>query len=324
MGLAASQARFLGITARKSNIEYEGQQVNQQRTALAEEVNALYSKLLALDVPVAPDTTEFYESNYSFAISNTTDNQQGSYVIKNYYENNDGTYYIKGERTYDKNLAESADLSSKWKVDSDAEGNLILVNKKDSEKFYELTLATDENNKLISDLVATTPGATPLPDGETGFYCYRDDDGQTHYIPISQVTSNTGSDSDKLTSYMKVNKSVTENFEFDNCSITLDDNGRLSSVTIPDVVSGLDIDTTRTYNSEGYDAALRDYTMSKDEYDKMIADLNAQTETLQQEDKVLELRLNQIDTEQNALQTELDAVKSILDKNIEKTFNTFS
>ena len=27
MGLAASQARFLGITARKSNIEYEGQQV---------------------------------------------------------------------------------------------------------------------------------------------------------------------------------------------------------------------------------------------------------------------------------------------------------
>ena len=64
--------------------------------------------------------------------------------------------------------------------------------------------------------------------------------------------------------------------------------------------------------------------MSKDEYDKAVADLNAQTESLQQEDKVLELRLNQIDTEQNALQTELDAVKSILDKNIEKTFNTFS
>ena len=66
MGLAASQARFLGITARKSNIEYEGQQVNQQRTALAEEVNALYNKLLALELPVAPDTTKFYETNYSY------------------------------------------------------------------------------------------------------------------------------------------------------------------------------------------------------------------------------------------------------------------
>ena len=64
--------------------------------------------------------------------------------------------------------------------------------------------------------------------------------------------------------------------------------------------------------------------MSKDEYDKQVADLNAQTESLQQEDKVLELRLNQIDTEQNELQTELEAVKAVLDKNIENTFNTFS
>ena len=64
--------------------------------------------------------------------------------------------------------------------------------------------------------------------------------------------------------------------------------------------------------------------MGKDEYDKMVADLNAQTESLQQEDKVLELRLNQIDTEQNELQTELEAVKAILDKNIENTFKTFS
>ena len=99
-------------------------------------------------------------------------------------------------------------------------------------------------------------------------------------------------------------------------------------VTAPEVelgqYTGLEVDTTRTYNTEGYDAALRDYTMSKDEYDKLVADLNAQTESLQQEDKVLELRLNQIDTEQNELQTELEAVKSVLDKNIENTFKTFA
>ena len=56
----------------------------------------------------------------------------------------------------------------------------------------------------------------------------------------------------------------------------------------------------------------------------MVADLNAQTESLQQEDKVLELRLNQIDTEQQELQTELEAVKTILDKNIDNTFKTFA
>ena len=68
MGLAASQARFLGITARKSNIEYEGQQVNQQRTALAEEVNALYNKLLELKKPIPPEETEFYETNYALNV----------------------------------------------------------------------------------------------------------------------------------------------------------------------------------------------------------------------------------------------------------------
>ena len=35
MGMAASQARYLALTARKTNVEYEGQQINQERTALA-------------------------------------------------------------------------------------------------------------------------------------------------------------------------------------------------------------------------------------------------------------------------------------------------
>ena len=126
-----------------------------------------------------------------------------------------------------------------------------------------------------------------------------------------------------LNSYLKTNKPMTETKYFENVSVTLDENGRMAQISLEEYAN-LDVDTTRTYNSEGYDAALRDYTMSKDEYDKMIADLNAQTETLQQEDKVLELRLNQIDTEQNELQTELEAVKKILDKNIENTFKTFS
>lgn len=51
MGMAASQARFLSLTARKSNVEYEGQQVNQQRTALSNESANLYNKLTSIEVP---------------------------------------------------------------------------------------------------------------------------------------------------------------------------------------------------------------------------------------------------------------------------------
>ena len=59
-GMAASQARFLSLTARKSNVEYEGQQVNQQRTALSNESANLYNKLTSIEVPTPPSTSDYY------------------------------------------------------------------------------------------------------------------------------------------------------------------------------------------------------------------------------------------------------------------------
>ena len=49
MGLAASQARYLQLTARKSNIEYQGQQLNQARTALADQSAQLFNEMLEID-----------------------------------------------------------------------------------------------------------------------------------------------------------------------------------------------------------------------------------------------------------------------------------
>ncbi len=52
MGLAASQGRFLQLTARKSDLEFSGQNINQKRMALtyrAEAINTqLYEKQIAL------------------------------------------------------------------------------------------------------------------------------------------------------------------------------------------------------------------------------------------------------------------------------------
>ena len=40
--------------------------------------------------------------------------------------------------------------------------------------------------------------------------------------------------------------------------------------------------------------------------------------------KKTELRLKQLDTEQNALSTEMEAVKKVIKDNVESTFKTFS
>lgn len=45
---------------------------------------------------------------------------------------------------------------------------------------------------------------------------------------------------------------------------------------------------------------------------------------LETKDKKLDLELKKLDTEHNALQTEYDSVKSVIDKNVEKSFSIFS
>ena len=66
MGMAASQARFLSLTARKSNTEYQGQQINQERTALANESSNIFAQLSKMEVPTPPNTADFYKTVYSF------------------------------------------------------------------------------------------------------------------------------------------------------------------------------------------------------------------------------------------------------------------
>lgn len=68
MGLSASQARLLSLTARQSNLEYEGQQINQQRTTLSNASSNYYNSLLEMKVPVPPSTNDYTKIVYTFNI----------------------------------------------------------------------------------------------------------------------------------------------------------------------------------------------------------------------------------------------------------------
>ena len=104
MGMSASQARYLALTARMNDIEYQGQQINQQRTTLANQINELYNSLLDIDVPTPPSTKDFtklvYSGNYNsskFSIGTVTPGStQGTYNIDFNYTNT-GHYWSKGE-----------------------------------------------------------------------------------------------------------------------------------------------------------------------------------------------------------------------------------
>lgn len=51
--------------------------------------------------------------------------------------------------------------------------------------------------------------------------------------------------------------------------------------------------------------------------------LQARVAAIQAVDKALELQLRRVDTQRDAVQTEIDAVRKVIGKNIESTFKTF-
>lgn len=103
-----------------------------------------------------------------------------------------------------------------------------------------------------------------------------------------------------------------------------DGKGRFKSVRFEDDSTVYTLNTETITDEEAYRDAMNQYYYKQEKYDKAIRDINAKTELIQQEDRTLELRLKQLDTEQNALQTEMEAVKKVISKNVESTFKTFA
>ncbi len=303
MGLAASQARFLGLTARKTNTEYEGQQVNQERTALANQSAGLYGKMLALSVPTPPDATDYYNMRYTFSYGGE------KYEILSFGANAGGTYDVKVSRTYDTTKAFSKDV------------NNVTLNK-DATGAY--TINVGSSNTALTEVTKENL-ANELKLSNSKFYSYQYND-TTYYISDDNMKSymnNGDSYTGAISEYYYGTTSVTSDPEtLKDVTMTVNSSGSFTGISIDG--TNVTLDSSNVQDDSGYEEAMNNYELSKNLYDRAIADINAQTEIIQQQDKVLELRLKQLDTEQSALQTELEAVSKVIEKNVESTFKTFA
>ena len=90
MGMSASQARLLSLEARQSNLEYQGQQINQERSVLSQQATALYETLNSMTVPTPPSTTDYTTVQYTgksgtvtytFDASNVKPDSDGNYIV---------------------------------------------------------------------------------------------------------------------------------------------------------------------------------------------------------------------------------------------------
>lgn len=448
MGLSASQARLLSLTARQSNLEYEGQQINQQRTSLSNQSSNYYNSLLEMEVPVPPSSNDYTKIVYTFMIggneatlkealpqqiqnknglydytisyttelatigvkensayktsasssrtatkiSNNTDtayDENASYFVAamnrldassvipadetQYVFVKDGAPTAKdviiGANGYQITLAKYNEYATKINSETDSAKKKALEQERDACKIYRE--ATNVNageqkyalsyTKIANDVAYahhkddesnvtykedTTNGkevytykssngnafTTVDPEYKDSFinadlnmdeyYQYETSSG-VRFVKREDVEGNLNNQSVTVETSAVGTISVTKHNVLTGASIEFDASGRISTITDQEGNTYITTATTETDN-EAYDDAYNQYQYNQYIYDQKQNEINASIKILQAQDKSLELRLSNLDTQHTAIQTELEAVKKVMSKNIDNSFKTFN
>ncbi len=290
MGLAASQGRYLCLTARMSDLVYEGQQISQQRLALARE-------------------TQTVAEDYTKALSNT----------KMEYRLQDGT---RQQLNYDVITDPNPDTGLCMRI-VDVNGNIVVPSQSSSINASYKDADGNDVNEVFSSAEEF----------------------------VNKVLKNDASISDNdIAKYSKMslnelvqkfkNENITISFNEDKYSYLksesnqhylFDENCKNPEYLQQMLTSGEWLLQQATpLKDEGWDNFLWQGSTAISEVNDTSDDAAAEakyeaaTIELQRKDKMLELRLEQVQTEENAVEKELDSVKEIIDKNVESSFKTFA
>ncbi len=162
-----------------------------------------------------------------------------------------------------------------------------------------------------------------------GIYSFTQN-GVTYYTTYYDLaeTANSGTginhiDNQQKLAYYNATYVSTKIEKTEKALLETDGQGRFTSVRIGDDTITYTLNMETITDDAAYKDAMNQYYYESAQYDKMVQDINAKTSLIQQEDQQLELRLKQLDTEQNALSTEIDAVSKIVKDNVEDSFKTF-
>ena len=387
MGMSASQARFLTLTARKTNVEYEGQQINQQRTTLSNESANYYSQLASMSVPVPPSTEDYTKITYTFEdgsekntvtsiVATKTTKNDGIYMLNYVQEIPSSNMVVNGTNVISKSnggyfigkvqLQNAINLDGTKEVDGEQQKftkGIKIVNKAEDKD------ASDEDNVYYtSDELRQRFISAGIPAEVVNQYSnsemenklkvenqyrlmsaekYSEDNWYIRYVQNSSTGNYepafySKNETENIDYNEKTSLSLggvkafmfgetTESKEIKNAEakVEKDASGRYQALFIYDDAShesGTRYQLTATTETDdnAYNDAMNQYFYDKAVYDKKIEEINAKIGIIQVQDKNLELKLKQLDTEENAISTEMDAVKKVISKNVESSFKTFN
>lgn len=345
MGMSASQMRYCLLSGRQTDLQFQGQQINQQRTTLATETSTYNNQLLTLNVPTPPSKNDFSKVDYAFTNNkgqacniSGIQYQDAAYVLggRNY---NAGTYIVnytydsiadKGQTAGTKSVINAAGV---YTVGTNAGFGNTLEAVDLASYLTDTAQATDFNNilKICQDCnitdggvpIDTSAALAALPAGT--FFKYTSDKGTT-YMLASELPG-LGTTSDVNTYYVAENVKTTQSDQLGGAEVNWSESGRMSSMTTTDQFgneSTYTLSTSVVEDNTAYTSAMNEYEYKKGIYEKAMNDINAKLDVVQAQDKTLQLKLQDLDTQNKAIQTEIESVKKVVDKNIEQSFKAFA
>lgn len=265
MGLAASQARLLLLTARKSDLEYRAQQITNSEMILAMQ-------------------TEQIAREYSIKISNQA------------------LFYTNG---LDAAQATKCLKGSSFELVEELLGTFILQEKDDDGNWH----------KWVANSSVSAPEV---------LYTYTADDGVKETITESDYNSLPQDEKDKCV------RQTTKDANGNEIPVTKTyPQTNKEDISPLQLLEGIKNGTLRIVNAAGEIIDLNGnngFTQSyyTDDDRKAEAEYEQKTASIQVKEKRLQNDLNQVETQQKACDTEIDSVKKVMEKNIERTFKVFS
>ncbi len=291
MGLAASQGRYLCLTARMSDLVYEGQQISQQRMALAKESSAIAEE-------------------YNNALSNTV--MQAAIVGKDgQVENQKLTY----------NVITSKDpfVGLGMRI-VDSNGYVVVPGKSfslDVEYQDEAGRTVNESYQTADAFIkAHMPGLDEDKTKELGAYSL--DELAIYYeknYPDSGIS---------LSIRNNTLAEEGEHYLYDENCLDAEYLHRMIS-SGEWMIQQEDPNGDKGWSDFEWQASSRvNEVLDTSDDAAAEAKYEAAMKDIQKKDKLLELRLEQVQTEESAIETEIESIKQVISKNIEDSFGTFA
>ena len=287
MGLAASQGRMLCLTARLNDLIYEGQQISQQRLALAsqqQEIATEYTEKMNNTILQAttPDG-ETQRLTYDVLTSQDAFSGLGMRIV-----DANGYVVVPGNGTSIQVPDEEGNTAS---FDMTNSGEFIANYLKISpdsdeyEKYSKMSMSqlVETYNNTVSDdtkKASLNDKYSYLKSGSDERYCYDENVNDPAYLQ------------EMLTSGEWTVQKTDEKNEWQEMM------WQGSSVL-----------------TEVYDTS--DDAAAESEYEAAML-------KVQKQDKLLELQLENVQTQESAVEKDLDSIKTVIDKNIEDSFKTFA